>query len=351
MRKVGLRWDHNVSGLNESDNALYIRNLTGVKADDPDTDPITAGIGDAALASIARFHTLRRLIESPCIAISSLAAGIVGAARLLSPHLVWVPQIGGGDFRPLHSSWASAVVKVAGAHTTMLCNRGDELDQLERGIYRFVWCCAMDWRDSAISDDAYVNRNDIKLLRERGVLVRPKPSEWAKLCQCFALLGPNSFVGEPVCKMAWRQHNGKVKSTPLAPARTLAVLGYAADHFRRVAGLALKEQSVLRSIRCAADELNNERRRYAMWASGMSPNLSLQMQMFDCAVVRMYDAMIPSHREGLAASPYGLLYGQPQDTQLSALDSQHCTVEWSLPPWAKDCPGVPAVKRGGVFND
>lgn len=336
-------------------------------------DPISGPLGDVPVASIARFHLLRRLLRSNEPAIACLAAGIIGAARHMWSAVCWRPlapkdmglvgmHLG---FRSTEqSSWPSAVIKCAGAHLQMLANgrnyrsTANDIGRKEsHTVYTFEWSCLSEYWASTISDDSGIRRNDVTNLREKGVLVKPTASVWIKVCQAMNKLAPNQFslAAIPSCRCTYRQNNGKHRSQPLAPARTLAMLQYAADILPHAAVGVIAGTDWRSDVVHDIARFQQERERYAMWAAGNTADISLQVSMFDLLVTFLFDRM-PGERGG--ARKYSMYEGL--DTLMyddfgvhnREDDSVH---RFFMPPWhATPSPYTSCIDIaegvGGIFD-
>ena len=347
-------------------NCNWIRGVLGCNRPSPDDDPITGPLGDVAMASIVRFVLLKHLLRSDCMALASLAAGIIGATRTLSHSFTYANSLGFHMGHSTYESWPSAIIKCAGAHMHRMflisqrANKGignGLLRSMTDRMYTFVWNCIPHCLASTLSDDSGLRRDHVTELREDGVLVRPSPSAWKSLCEVLSLLTPNSFSGVPKCRLAYRQSNGKWGEQPLAPARTLAMLQYACSVLPSAARQIISHDSVKADMATEYARMQQERERFAMWACGNSSDITAQMHCFDLAVSCLYDKMQGCTDRDRVFSWHRQLYAcwkhHEHDNSLPFVMTPDGAVTMQVPPWAQtSAPEITEIvgRRVGIFE-
>jgi len=354
---------HNQAALLPSDKMdVFERRNFGIEDSD---DPICGTVGDVAAAAIIRWHVLKHLLNSNDVALACFAAGIIGANRLLNSGWFWTHDRGwvpNPNMPVSYRSWPSAVVKCAGAHLHRLTNRGaDDTPDLtysqHNKPYVMIWACLHEFAASTLSDDGGLRYKDVSRLKRMGILAKPKPSEWDNLCDVLSFYSRNGFTGRPECRAAYRQSSGDKGVQALAPARTLALLNYACQVAPCAAAqiVGAKREDIRHDIHVFSEE----RRRYALWASGNTPYLNQQMQMFDLLVAATFDRCA-HHRwqdpdGGGPNGPrlYASVYDQIATQRLSTqMDGQ--VVQMELPPWAATSTlktGEIVVRKAGIFTE
>jgi hypothetical protein len=362
--------------LKHADNCAYIRRTLGINQQSDDL--LAEELGDVALASIFRFWLLRALLYSSDVALSCLAAGVIGAARSLDPRYYLISTVAGAEWTTdeEYLSWPSAIVKYAGAHMRRLhTGKGQDASlawsDATSDIYACHFNCMQRSLASTVSDDADIDRQTMLRLYEQGVLMRPTPKAWSGFCQRVDLLTGNCFhlrAGVPGCRLSFKFANGNPGTKPWAPARTMSMLDYASAIMPAVAFPALHGTGVIRDgVRASYAAFASERQRFAMWVCGNSPEPAAQLQCFDLLVASLFDRLpyvpkspVPpdhtgAHRFYNKAWLYCDRWGNSLDEQATNIaypwvKRDGSTVAMRLPPWSGSggvaCPNITPTSIG-----
>jgi hypothetical protein len=301
--------------------------------------PMLDPAGDVVLAAILRWHWLRAMLTGSDLGAAAFAAGVIQARTQLNDHLFWHTAENKWTLEMSYRAWTSCVIKFAGSFAHKMWGaadgqrRGMYLSGCLNNLFYTNGNCVQTRYCSVISDDSGLRANHLKALREQGYLVKPTPKAWAVLSQFMADFSPNGFDildgGPPPCRAVVANKSGRgTRDLCLAPALTLDLLQHAA---RVVPGLAkelCETQWFVEDVKADYELWSEERRRYAVWACSVSPELDTQMRMWDLHAANCFDSFM---EQGVYA-PLGRHRGVLQNGQ-----------EFARPPWAQTGPRVSRI--------
>jgi len=306
--------------------------------------PMLDPAGDVVLAAILRWHWLRCMLTGSDLGAAAFAAGVIQARTQLNDHLFWHTAENKWTLELSFRAWTSCVIKFAGSFAHKIWGSGNTQRPIVwshnrlNNLFYTNGNCVQSRYCSVISDDSGLRTNHLKALREQGHMVKPTPRAWAVLSQFMADFSPNGFDIEgdrpPPCRAVTTNQSGRgTRELCLAPALTLDLLQHAA---RVVPGLAkelCETDWFVDDVKADYELWSEERRRYAMWACSVSPDLDTQMRIWDFHAANCFDSFMERS-----------VYAREENYRDVRLNGQ----AFARPPWAQTGPLVNGPRVGRI---